>query len=120
MGPSRAVLRPVVQRSRPLEPSTVPGRPPFILSDYNVIALSRNTALVKQFPFLALKTALIRTGCKCKGGFRTDYRVLTSEAGRVKAVILGLPPEEFQRFKKALNQDRIRILFPNGTTRDRA
>ena len=94
-------------------------RPPFILSDYNVIALSRNTGLVRQFPFLALKTAVVKT-CRCNGGKRTDHRVLAAEAGRVKEAILGLSTEEFLRFKKALNQDRIRILFPDGTTRDRA
>jgi hypothetical protein len=101
-------------------PVAGPERPPFLLSDYNIIALSRNTGLVAQFPFLALKTAQVRTGCRCRGGYRIDHRILTTEAGRVKGVILGLPQEEFQRFKKALNQDRIRILFPDGTTRDRA
>jgi len=120
MGPPRAALRPAVSRTRPLEvPVAGPERPPFILSDYNVIALSRNTALVAQFPFLAVKTTQVRTGCRCAGGHRIDHRVLATEAGRVKSTILGLPPEEFQRFKKALNQDRIRVLFPDGTTRDR-
>jgi hypothetical protein len=97
----------------------VAERPPFILSDYNVIALSRNTGLVQQFPFLAMKTAVVKA-CRCAGGSKIDHRILKTEAGRIKAIVLGLPPEEFQRFKKALNQDRIRILFPDGTTRDRA
>jgi hypothetical protein len=94
-------------------------RPPFLLSDYNVISLSRNSALVKQFPFLAMRTAVIPSKCRCNSGTRVDHRVLLSEAGRIKNTVLGLSPEEFQRFKKALNQDRIRILFPDGTTRDR-
>ena len=121
MGPPRAALRPAVQRNRPLPvPAVGAERPPFLLSDYNIISLSRNSALVAQFPFLALKLVMVRSGCKCRGGTKVDQRVLTTEAGRVKAIILGLPQEEFLRLKKALNQDRIRILFPDGTTRDRA
>jgi hypothetical protein len=96
----------------------VAERPPFLLSDYNLISLSRHTGLVALFPFLAMKTAAVKT-CNCHGGQKIDRRILLTETGRIKAAILGMPQADFLRFKQALHQDKIRILFPDGTTRDR-
>jgi hypothetical protein len=31
-----------------------------------------------------------------------------------------MPQDELVRFKQALGQDKIRLLFPDGTTKDRA
>lgn len=97
----------------------VPERPPFILSDYNIISLSRNTGLVQKFPFLAIKSALTKRSC-CGRPAQVDQRIVKTETSRVRSHVLNMPQDELVRFKQALGQDKIRLLFPDGTTKDRS
>lgn len=96
-----------------------PERPPFILSDYNIISLSRNTGLVQKFPFLAIRSALTKRSC-CGRPAQVDQRIVKTETNRVRSHVLNMPQDELVRFKQALGQDKIRLLFPDGTTKDRS
>jgi hypothetical protein len=94
-------------------------RPPFILSDYNIVSLSKNASLVKQFPFLQVRKGLVKRRC-CGKPPRVDHRIVMTEMNRVRSSVLNLSQQEFVRFKRALGQDTIRLLFPNGATKDRS
>lgn len=92
---------------------------PYILSDYSIISLSKNHALVSKFPFLAVKKGLVRRRC-CGKPPRVDHRIVASEMNRIRNHILNMPQGAFVQFKQALGQQTIRLLFPSGATKDRS
>jgi hypothetical protein len=99
--------------------ATAPAeRPPFVLSDYNIVSLSRNSGLVQQFPWLVMRSALVKRSC-CGRPAQVDQRVIKSETDRIRNFVATMPQVELVKFKQALGQSRIRILYPDGTTKDR-
>lgn len=118
MDQTRAALRPQVRRNRPLDSGVSMAKPGFMLSDYTIIALSKNAGLVSQFPFLGMQKKLTKRRC-CGKAERVDKRIVMAEANRIRSHVLNMPQQEFVRFKQALGQPSVTLVFPNGSTKTR-
>lgn len=121
--------RPRVMRTRPIPvpqraigpatPKSGPAGPILIVTDYVIVALSKNPVIVKEFPIFNITVPqILKRGCgKCGKNapmvMRSEPNALIREIARIRNELLSMAQIDRVRFKALLKKDIIEIHIPH-------